>query len=76
VHVDRIDDIAGEPAAPPSPVEADGELEHGELVATCPGFAFPGERRPLFGDMHVAARPGQVVAIVGESGSGKTTLLK
>ncbi|HET7843224.1 MAG TPA: peptidase domain-containing ABC transporter [Xanthomonadales bacterium] len=76
VHVDRIDDIAGEPVAPPSPVESDGTLAPGELLATTAGFAFPGERRRLFGDVRVAARPGQVVAIVGESGSGKTTLLK
>ena len=39
-------------------------------------FRYPGALRPALGQIDLAARPGECIAIVGRSGSGKTTLVK
>ena len=39
-------------------------------------FQYPAGNREVLGDVSLAIRPGEVVALVGENGSGKTTLIK
>ncbi len=39
-------------------------------------FQYPTGTKKVLGDISLAIRPGEVVALVGENGSGKTTLIK
>jgi len=58
------------PARPvPQPMRRGIVLDH-------VSFQYPGGARKVIGDVSLAIRPGEVVALVGENGSGKTTLMK
>ena len=58
------------PAAPVTPLRADGWLEVDDLT-----FCYPGAASPVLRDVSFTARPGQTTAIIGSTGAGKTTLL-
>ena len=58
------------PAAPVTPLRADGWLEIDDLT-----FCYPGAASPVLRDVSFTARPGQTTAIIGSTGAGKTTLL-
>ncbi|HKQ40844.1 MAG TPA: ABC transporter ATP-binding protein [Pseudonocardia sp.] len=58
------------PAAPVTPLRADGWLEVDGLT-----FCYPGAASPVLRDVSFTARPGQTTAIIGSTGAGKTTLL-
>ena len=58
------------PAAPVTPLRADGWLEVDDLT-----FCYPGAALPVLRDVSFTARPGQTTAIIGSTGAGKTTLL-
>jgi ATP-binding cassette, subfamily B, multidrug efflux pump len=58
------------PAAPVTPLRADGWLEVDDLT-----FCYPGAASPVLRGVSFTARPGQTTAIIGSTGAGKTTLL-
>ncbi len=58
------------PAAPVTPLRADGWLEVDDLT-----FCYPGAASPVLRDVSFTARSGQTTAIIGSTGAGKTTLL-
>ena len=47
-----------------------------EVLLDVDGVTFGYERQPLFYDVHVQVRKGEMVGLLGPNGSGKTTLLR
>ncbi len=66
-------DAEPEPVSPPhvpsAPWRAEGDVEYLGVHASY------GPQRPILNDIHLHARPGEVVALVGPTGAGKTTLV-
>ncbi len=77
VHLQRLDDIMGEPVRRPIINKpADRPVLRGYLQVNNIGFRYGLNEPWLFRKLSFTARPGETIVITGKSGAGKSSLLK
>jgi ATP-binding cassette subfamily B protein len=70
----REDEVRDAIGAKPFARAAEGA--RGEIVFDKVGFAYQGQKQPIYDDFSLRIAPGEKVALVGASGSGKSTFVK
>jgi zinc/manganese transport system ATP-binding protein len=68
--------VANEQGLSYEPSSTDGQVSADEVVASLQAVTCGYRRRPVFRDVTLRLRAGQLAGLVGPTGSGKTTLLK
>jgi ATP-binding cassette subfamily B protein len=72
---ERVFNVLDEEEETPDPIDAVTLVNpRGEIVFDNVDFSYV-EEKPLFEDLNLIAKPGEMVAIVGPTGAGKTTIV-
>lgn len=75
VHLERVGDVALEPAEPQGDAVGEDVIIGGRISLQGIVFSYGIGERPVLNGVELVIEPGETVAITGKSGCGKSTLL-